>query len=72
VFSDPSIPGFKWAAGSKEAPLRYANLLPEPEMQNNLFLDRVVFWTNLTAHSDYDLVRMKPKKQGDSEISQFN
>lgn len=62
---NPTSSDFKWEPTTRRNPLKYAEFLPTPQLKDSYLLDRVKFWTRLTQEYDYDLVRMRPKKQGD-------
>uniref|UniRef100_A0A7E4ZZ30 COesterase domain-containing protein n=1 Tax=Panagrellus redivivus TaxID=6233 RepID=A0A7E4ZZ30_PANRE len=55
---DPSVPGIKWPAATAVDFLTYLELKPfAPEVKKPLMMDRYQFWTLLTKHYEFDLIK---------------
>lgn len=62
AFRNPS-----WPAVSEEHPLAFFDMRPEPVIRDNLMLDRLVFWKNLSESYDFDIIRGVWKSTGNAK-----
>uniref|UniRef100_A0A914D3V9 Carboxylesterase type B domain-containing protein n=1 Tax=Acrobeloides nanus TaxID=290746 RepID=A0A914D3V9_9BILA len=68
---NPSISSLEWPNLTKEHPLRYLRLKPEPEVKEPLLKDKFDFWTGLSKNYAYDIIRgafVGKEKKGREEL----